>query len=546
MTKLTGSAEWHRDTLTFRLSREADPTRKRRNLREYYAGPLPEDRALAKRFAHEFAHRMSTGILEMGEKAIAPASSRDETVRDWCKRWRAWRVKMGYVADETEDAKNFRCYIEPIIGDRPIRVVRSDEIEAIVASLDARIVANDETRLSWKTAGNAWTCLRAMFRDAVTAKPASGLRVDRADNPTLTVAAPEKPKKGTPDKLKTYLYPSEYLALMTAPALWDPAQGRAKRLSANIARAKAARRWLRIFTIAIYQALRANEIKGLEWAWIDLEHWIGKVEKQADGEGEADPKCGSFREFTFEPAIRPLILAMHAEAKAANGGKAPTGRIFPSFPNEGDLAARLRDYLALADCTRAELSTRNAHRVPMRFHDLRATGITWMAMRGDDAIDIQALAGHKSIVTTEKYIRRVRRIRGASWGEPFPPVPAIVLGPETEARPPAVPHLSPEMVKLAKHLNKIASPRGFEACEPAEMAREAQHFAPSVPRNVTEHPPSTRPVGVDAVTSALRIALDTAIAEGRRLDAAQLATELAARANAVTAPNVVALPIQRR
>jgi integrase len=579
--KLLGQADWHGKSLTFRLSRSADPARKRRNIRDYYNGALPDDRLLAKKFAHEFAHRMSLEILEKGAtQAVAAQGSKDETVSEWCKRWRAWRVKMGYVKSESEDSKNFRNHIEPLIGGLPMRLVSAANIEAVVERLDARIV-DPEKPMSWKTARNAWVCLRAMFRDAVTAKPSSKLRVDREDNPTLTVAPPEKPKKGSREKLKTFLYPSEYLELMTAPAIWDPDQGEAKTRSANVARAKAAQRWMRIFTIAIYMSVRGKELKALTWEWTDLEHWVAKIEMQASsnadhrrtGRDAEDPKCGSFREFDIEPELRPLLLAMFHEARAANGGRTPSGRIFPTFPTEKDLARRLRKYLELAKCTRPELSTRNAHRVPMRFHDLRATGITWMAMRGDDAIHIQELAGHKSLVTTEKYIRKVNRLRGADWGAPFPPIPAMVIGasnviekPEarqtiasgartseaapTAAWPQSGPNLAPEIAKVAKQQRKIASPRGFEASTQAKSPGKQGCLGPSGPRNARLRRSLVRPDGAvvhrildanDPIAEALERGHDEAAAAKDWDRARALAAALADHHKALTAPNVVPL-----
>ena len=66
-----------------------------------------------------------------------------------------------------------------------------------------------------------------------------------------------------------------------------------------------------------------------------------------------------------------------------------------------------RAYLALADCKRPELFSDTAHRKQITFRDLRATGITWMAMRGDDPFQVKERAGHTSLATTEK--RHIRR-----------------------------------------------------------------------------------------------------------------------------------------
>lgn len=60
----------------------------------------------------------------------------------------------------------------------------------------------------------------------------------------------------------------------------------------------------------------------------------------------------------------------------------------------------------------------------MTWHDLRATGITWRAVRGDEPLE-----------TTQKYIREAEVIRDG-FGEVFPPLPASLLG-AGEGAPPA-------------------------------------------------------------------------------------------------------------
>jgi integrase len=42
----------------------------------------------------------------------------------------------------------------------------------------------------------------------------------------------------------------------------------------------------------------------------------------------------------------------------------------------------------------------------MTWHDLRATGLTWLAIRGDDPLKIKQRAGHSAFSTTEGYVRQ--------------------------------------------------------------------------------------------------------------------------------------------
>jgi hypothetical protein len=60
-------------------------------------------------------------------------------------------------------------------------------------------------------------------------------------------------------------------------------------------------------------------------------------------------------------------------------------------------------------------------------HDLRATGATWMAVRGDDPHKIMHRCGHKSFSTTMLYVREGEAIR-EGFGEPFPALPDCLLG----------------------------------------------------------------------------------------------------------------------
>jgi hypothetical protein len=63
------------------------------------------------------------------------------------------------------------------------------------------------------------------------------------------------------------------------------------------------------------------------------------------------------------------------------------------MPQVDDLARFLRKYLACAGVKRPELFADDATRKNIRFYDLRATGIRWRAMSGDQPLDIKKHAG---------------------------------------------------------------------------------------------------------------------------------------------------------
>lgn len=72
----------------------------------------------------------------------------------------------------------------------------------------------------------------------------------------------------------------------------------------------------------------------------------------------------------------------------------------------------------------------------MTFHDLRATGITWAAIRGDDALKIMARSGHTEYGTMMIYVREAEVIR-ENFGDVFPELPEALVGiaHETPKRP---------------------------------------------------------------------------------------------------------------
>jgi hypothetical protein len=97
------------------------------------------------------------------------------------------------------------------------------------------------------------------------------------------------------------------------------------------------------------------------------------------------------------------------------------------MPDHEDRAILLRQHLQAAQVTRTELFESDARRKHVTFHDLRATGITWCAVRGDDPLRIKQRAGHNAFSTTELYIREAENLR-EGFGEPFPTLPADLSG----------------------------------------------------------------------------------------------------------------------
>ncbi len=350
----------------------------------------------ARAQARELAAAAMEGRL-VQDQPVATATARQpgESCESWFDRWFKARAARG-MARCTDDLNRVRKHVLPVLGaTTPLATVGKVDIERLVTALDGRIHA-PVAPMSWKTARNVWGLVSRAFKDACRSKNPS-LRV-REDNPCSEVAPPD----GGADKAKCYLFPTEFLALVRCPRL--PLINR------------------RRYVLAVYLYARAGELTALSWDAIDLEHGTINVTESIERGGKRkSTKTGEARRFAIEPALMPLLRAMHDES----GGH---GAVL-AMPADGEHLARdLRLDLKAAGVTRPELFTRNATHVPLSFHDLRATGITWMAVRGDAPLQIRHRAGHSDFATTEGYIREAEAVQ-RGFGQVFPPLPPELLAP---------------------------------------------------------------------------------------------------------------------
>jgi integrase len=267
-------------------------------------------------------HNLSAHPVLCVALALRADEHEGETVTEYAKRWCEWREGSG-LACVGDDRARLLCHVLPVIGTRGIVDVTRDDLKRLVSMLDAKArrgfrEGTDGRRKSfgWKSAVHAWTVVRAMFPDACGAK-----RVDlcvRDDNPAAGVAAPDTGTR----KAKTYLWPSEFLALVSSPSV--PV------------------RWRRLVALAVCTYARAGELAALEWDGIDLEHGTIHVNRSKGSKGKRSlkpTKTDVARRIPIEPSLMPLLRAMHAEAKGR--GDAPRGALV-CMPASGQLSAKLK------------------------------------------------------------------------------------------------------------------------------------------------------------------------------------------------------------
>lgn len=341
---------------------------------------IPEsDRGAAELYAESF----------VGAAKATMGDGTGISVEAYVARWLAGRV--GRVASVEDDRARIRLHVLPTIGKLEARAFTRDDVERLRDALDRKI---ERGELAWKTVASVWTLVTSMCADMVNAKKRE-FRV-RNDNPCRDVKPPERGDR----KAKQFLYPSEFLRFVSCEL--------------------APLRLRRAVAIAVYTFVRDGELRALRWDGgdIDIEHGTLSVTRALQRSGKTkSTKSGETRRFAIEANLLPLLRAMRAEA----GGKGPV----VSF-RDRHMSRDLRLWLTRAGIIRPELHEGSPTRKPITWHDLRATGLTWLAVRGDDPLKIKQRAGHTTFSTTELYVREAEAIRDG-FGDVFPRLPEAAL-----------------------------------------------------------------------------------------------------------------------
>ncbi|MEO8182505.1 MAG: tyrosine-type recombinase/integrase [Deltaproteobacteria bacterium] len=330
-------------------------------------------------------------------------------------------------------------------------------------TLDAKARARD---IAGKTAFNIWSVWTTAAKAAAGQwkKDKSRKLRTREDNPCAGVAAPDRDG----DKELQWLYPVEFITLVACEAL--PLEFR------------------RLYALATYLFLRGGELKALMWPDVDIERGILSVrrsyERQTGRLKQTKTGNKGIRRFAIEPALLPLLQAMHADA----GGQ---GAVVVMRQQKW-WAADLRKHVEAAGIEREALFSTDDTRKRLRFHDLLGTGLTWLAIRGDDPLKIQQRAGHRTFEMTQKYIRTAEAV-GEVIGDTFPPLPECpVAGRYRQSnRPSDLQLLESTVDTIASNSNRRDGRAGVRHVH--ELAAiDQRRFRDTGPRNTMVSTTSTR------------------------------------------------------
>lgn len=450
--KQTGSVEyrcghWHAKVWL------PDGTRKRIKLPEKV-----NSREKAKAMAEAIASKVESGRYAFpGEVSSQPITPK-ETFADYAQRWvEARRAKD--LACSRDDFTRLRDHINPVLGHRPIVDITRDELLELVRQLDAK-VDDPSQRFGWKTASHVWLTAKGVFKSACMSKDPAF--VCRKDDPTDNVQGPDKGRQ----RERTYLYPSEFQALISCQAI--PVK------------------WRRMYALAVYTLSRAGELCALRWDAIDMDRGIINVRQSFDSKSNKvkPTKSGKARRVPIEKNLYPLLECIHRET----GGEGNLVHVPPS-----KMPTRLREHLRIAGITRTELfpppdgEDVASTWAPITFHDLRGTGVTWAALRGDEPLVIRQRAGHADFATTQRYLREAETL-GKDSGVPFPPLPADIL--EVSQR--SVPKSSSAIPSTWNQSTNLVRPAGLEPACLDKNSEFPEVFVGTVP---DDHPHNSLKLG---------------------------------------------------
>lgn len=281
-------------------------------------------------------------------------------------------------ASAKTDGYRLAAYVYSEIGSKTVAEVTEQDIERVMAK--AEQTARKKFKRPWRKSSRfqLYQCLRRLFDLAI--RPGR-LRTDSPVSEYL------RPGRDAP-KLFGYLYPSELLALLKCKDV--PVERRV------------------LYALAVYTGLRKGSLYALRWSGVDFKHRTLT---------SLQSKTGLPQLFEVPKTLLALLKSWHTY----RGGPKPEDALVPKVLERHREAHVLRDDLLAAKVTRTSLQGGADNVEPMRFHDLRATFVTWALREGRGDGWINDRTGHLTPEMRERYARAARTLSDLDY-KPFPDI----------------------------------------------------------------------------------------------------------------------------
>ncbi len=140
-----------------------------------------------------------------------------------------------------------------------------------------------------------------------------------------------------------------------------------------------------VVILALATGMRRGEIMTLEWGDIDMQRQVVTLRQTKNGSRRTVPLCS--------PALETMVARRRVR-------RMDTQLVFPSDKTtiNGKGAVRPRDVTKPWETARTKAGLSD-----FRFHDLRHSAASYMAMSGASTLEIAAVLGHRTLQMTQRY-----------------------------------------------------------------------------------------------------------------------------------------------
>jgi integrase len=361
--------------------------------------------AVSERVRREVAATLATNAKEQRERRL--------TVQKFGELWTSGKLfeqhgeLNGLRSKATADDDRYRLgrYVYPVIGPKLVAAVTEEDIERVMREAPRRArVRKNKRALRPASKFQLYQLLRRFFDLAIMPGRL------RSASP---VQRQIRPRKGG-SKLFGYLYPSELLTVLKCSQV--PIERRM------------------LYALAVYTGLRKGSLYALTWAGVDFEHRTLASLKS---------KTGLPQLFEIPQSLAELLAAWFEHL----GRPGPKSPVVPEPIERQEREAEiLREDLMTAGIARHEPDPEAENVQALRFHDLRATFVTWAMREGRGDGWISDRTGHLTPEMRARYARAARTLADLQY-EPFPDVSGAI----------------PELLEARDNVRSLAAARARKA-----------------------------------------------------------------------------------